>query len=135
MSSQGDVLSMWKLTKTQYTTFVKFMHVFLVIFCTFLSFFLLFSVINRKRWKSLFERRNKYFWPANGVRSTRSLVKIHNIYICFKIVHNILLRNVCCVKTHPWTPLAGRTQEECRTGSLKQSTETGYIDRVPYFHQ
>ena len=51
-----------------------FIHVFLCYFCALL-FFLFFD---RKRWKNLFSCQNKWFRPANRVRSTRSLVEIHN---------------------------------------------------------
>ena len=73
------------------------MHVFLCYFCTFLSFFFLFSVSDRKRWKNLFSRRNKWFWPANGVQSIHSLVEIQNMWFKKGSTKDVILY------PHTWT--------------------------------
>ena len=49
-----------------------------IIFCVF-------SIYGGKRQKTCFSVK-KWFWPANGMRSTHSLVKIHNNLVYKKMV-------------------------------------------------
>ena len=62
---------------------------FIVFSPTCISIF--FHVSDGKRWKNLFRLRNKFFWPANGMGSTRSLVKIHNI-LCNQVTGSALIK-------------------------------------------
>ena len=61
---------------------------FIACFCVaFLSFFFFFAVNDRKIQKNLLKCKKKWFWPANGVGTTRLLVKILNICLQFYNLH------------------------------------------------
>ena len=73
---------------SKYTTSVD---PFLWLFSYFLHFLLFFSVCDGKRRKREYMEKHEkhlkiWFWPANGVRSTRWMVKVHNT--CFHLIQN-----------------------------------------------
>ena len=75
---------------------IHLLHVFVRLSYPF-SFF--FSVSDWKIWKNLFYRKNKWFWPANGVRSTRLLVEIHNNDL---VLVDVIAHGYCALTTAPF---------------------------------
>ena len=94
-------------------------------FSLYFVLFLLLSRLWRKRWKNLSKWWKRWFWPANSIRSTHLLVKIHNT----------LSYPVFYFFSWPHYPLDIPTHPSLQTISVNQGKNLGqhYITEIDTF--